>query len=196
MIKINLAPSSRQDLSNVGGIDFTKVKVKALILAFIFVYVPDWTLDPMWEKEQEKTNKIIEELRTESGRLKRRVSQSQELERQIRELRAQEENLGKKLTAVKQAIFEKKNPAALLLYVAQNIPSELWLQELSLEGETLIVKGEALSYQSVGDFVNNLKASVFVKDASIVGTASKVRDSDRRRVESFEVKFGIGRFDQ
>jgi Tfp pilus assembly protein PilN len=197
MIKINLSTSRKQtDLTNLGGIDLTKIKIKALVLALIIMYVPDFALYPTWEAEIEQANKSIEEKRDELNKLKRKVSQSQALEKQIKELRAQEENLGKKLTAVKQAISEKRNPSSLLLYIAQNIPGELWVQELTIDGENMTIKGEALSYQSVGNFVTSLRSSVFIKDASIVGTSSKVRDSDRRRVESFEVKFAIARFDQ
>ena len=59
----------------------------------------------------------------------------------------------------------------------------------------MTIKGEALSYNSVGNFVNNLRSSVFIKDASIKSTTSKVRESDKRRVESFEIHFGIARFE-
>jgi Tfp pilus assembly protein PilN len=196
MIKINLSTNKSHNLSNLGGIDLTGLKWKALIIIGVLFFLPDYTLLPAWEKEIEETNKTIEDLRREAGRLKKRVSQSQELEKQINELRAQEENLGQKLTAVKQAISYRKNPSSLLLYIAQNTPPELWLQELSIDGDTMLIKGEALSYQSVGNFVSSLRSSVFIRDANIVGTTSKVRDSDRRRVESFELKFGIARFDE
>ena len=128
--------------------------------------------------------------------MKRKVTQSQDLEKQIRELKAQEENLGKKLTAVKQAISEKKNPAPILLYIAKNIPSELWIKELVIEDEKMTIKGEALDYTSIGNFVNSLRSSVFIREANIAGTNSAVRESDKRRIETFEVNFTIARFDQ
>ena len=196
MIKINLTVAQKQmDLSDLGGFDFTKLKFKAVIIACVLIYVPDFVLLPMWEDEFNARSQEFETLQRESGKLKRKVAQSSILERQIRELKMQEDNLGKKLTAVKQAINLKRNPANLLLYITKNLPEDLWIKDLSIDGETLLVKGEALSYTSVGNFVNNLRSSVFIREANIKNTTSTVRESDKRRVESFEISFAVARFD-
>jgi Tfp pilus assembly protein PilN len=196
MIKINLTAAQKQmDISNLGGFDFTKLKIKAVILAVVCMYLPDLFITPIWEGEYETRSGELQQLQGESNSLKRKVSKSAELEKQIKELKAQEENLGKKLTAVKQAISLKRNPSNLLLYISKNIPDDLWIKELNIDKELMIVKGEALSYTSVGNFVNNLRASVFIKDASIKNTTNAVRESDKKRIESFEIHFGIARFD-
>lgn len=197
MIKINLTTTKKQvDMTNVGGFDFTKLKIKALIVVIALIYAPDFFLVPMWEQQREQLSQELVGKQQELGKLKSKISQTASLERQIRELKAQEENLGQKLVAVKKAISEKRNPAGLLLYIAKNVPNELWLKELHLDNDVLTVKGEALDYTSIGNFVNSLKSSVFIKDANITSTASNVRDSDKRRIESFEVRFVIGKFDQ
>lgn len=196
MIKINLSAAQKQvDISNIAGFDFTKMKIKAVIIACIVIYLPDFFLVPMFEDELSSRNQQISALQMQSSSLRRKVSQSAVLEKQIRELKAQEENLGKKLTAVKEAISLKRNPSNLLLYISKNMPDDLWIKELALDGETMLVKGEALNYTSIGNFVNNLRASVFVRDANIKGTNSYVRESDKRRIESFEINFAIARFE-
>jgi Tfp pilus assembly protein PilN len=197
MIKINLSNAKKQlDISNIGGFDFTKLKIKALLLVIAIIYVPDFVLVPMWEEERESINQQLNAKQGKLSALKRQVSQSQDMDKQIRELKAQEENLGKKLTAVKQAISEKRNPASILLYIAKNIPPELWIKELDINQDQMTIKGEALDYTSIGNFVNILRSSVFIREANIAGTTSAVRESDKRRIESFEVKFSIARFDQ
>jgi Tfp pilus assembly protein PilN len=197
MIKINLSTGKKQlDISNVGGFDFTQIKIKALLLVTFLIYVPDFLIYPMWETERETLNQEVANKNTHLSGLKRKVAQSQDLERQIKELKAQEENLGKKLTAVKQAISEKRNPAPILLYIAKNIPPELWIKDLVINNEHMTIKGEALDYTSIGNFVNSLRSSVFIKEANIAGTSSSVRDSDKKRIETFEVKFTIARFEQ
>lgn len=197
MIKINLSNTKKQvDISNIAGFDFTKMKIKAVILVIVLIYVPDFTLIPMWEKSQEDIKQIIQTKQIELSRLKKKVTESQDMEKQILELKAQEENLGKKLTAVKQAISEKKNPASLLLYIAKNVPDELWINSLSIEDDKMLIKGEAYDYTSIGNFMNNLKSSVFIREANITSTNSMVRPSDKRRIEVFEVNFVITRFDQ
>lgn len=196
MIKINLTAAQKQvDISNLAGFDFTKLKIKAVIIACVIIYLPDVMLLPMWEDEYNNRNQELATLQGQSSSLKRKVSQSGVLEKQIRELKAQEDNLGKKLTAVKQAISQKRNPANLLLYISKNMPEDLWIKELNIEGETMLVKGEALSYTSVGNFVNNLRSSVFIRDANIKSTNSNVRASDKRRIESFEISFAVSRFE-
>lgn len=196
MIKINLTTTQKQaDLSNVGGFDFTKLKFKAVGLAIFLIYVPDFFLIPMWEESLATKDSELQALQAEVNSLKRKVAQSATYEKQIRELKAQEENLVKKLTAVKEAISLKRNPSNLLLYISKNMPSELWIKELSIERQTMMIKGEALSYSSVGNFVANLKSSVFIKDANIKSTNSVVRESDKKRLEVFEVQFEIARFE-
>lgn len=197
MIKINLSTAKKQvNITNVGGLDLSQVKIKPLLLVIVLLYLPDVLLVPLWEQERATVEQEVTAKETRLNTLKRKVAQSNDLEKQIKELKAQEENLSKKLTAVKQAISEKRNPSTILLYIAKNIPAELWLKELTINNDQMVIKGEALDYTSIGNFVNSLRSSVFIKDANIVGTASVVRESDKRRIETFEVKFGIARFDQ
>ncbi len=196
MIKINLTVAQKQmDLSDLGGFDFTKLKFKAVIIACVLIYVPDFVVLPIWEDKFNARTQEYETLQKESSSLKRKVAQSSILEKQIRELKIQEINLGKKLTAVKQAINLKRNPANLLLYITKNLPEDLWIKDLSIDGEVLVVKGEALSYTSVGNFVNNLRSSVFIREANIKSTTSNVRESDKRRIESFEISFAVARLE-
>jgi Tfp pilus assembly protein PilN len=197
MIKINLSASKRTaSLSNVGGVDLTKIKIVFVMLAVVFMYLPDYFLLPLWEEE---FNNKTTELTTLNGQLRKlqaKVTQSQNLEKQINELRAQEENLSKKLTAVKQAISEKKNPTSLLLYIAKNIPEDLWILELAINGDSMTIKGEAEAYASIGSFVTSLRSSVFISDANIIGTSTKASEGNKRRLETFEVRFTIARFEQ
>lgn len=197
MIKINLSTAQKQvDISNVGGFDFTKLKIKPLLLVIALIYIPDFVLNPMWEEQRNEATNAVNARQAVLSNLKREVAKSQELEKQIRELQAQEENLGKKLVAVKQAISEKRNPAPILLYIAKNIPPELWIKELTIDNEKMIIKGEAYDYTSIGNFVTSLRSSVFIREANIASTNSVVRPSDNRRIETFEVNFTIARFDQ
>jgi len=197
MIKINLSTSKKQvDLSNVGGFDFSKLKIKALILVIFIINIPDLFLVSHFESEIEEKNQESSQAQARLGKIKGQVAQSNNFEKQIKELKSQEENLGQKLIAVKQAISEKRNPSPLLLYIAKNVPKDLWIKELSIDGVTMTIKGESLDYTSIGNFVNNLRSSVFIKEASIGSTNSAVRENDKRRIEAFEVHFTIARFDQ
>lgn len=197
MIKINLSNAKKQvDLSNFGGFDLTKVKFKALLLVIVLIYIPDFVIVPIWtQAEADKTEELETKTKTVAG-LKRKVSEGRNFENQIKELKAQEEALEKKLVAVKEAISFKKNPSALLLYLAKNTPADMWIKELTIENDVLSIKGEALDYTSIGNFVQSLRSSVFIRDASVGQQSQYVRESDKTRIEVFDVRFGIARFDQ
>jgi Tfp pilus assembly protein PilN len=197
MIKINLSIEKQNfDIGNVGGLDFTRIKVIPLLGAIIFYNLPDFTLMSYWENEMQGVNETVKLKQGQLSELKRKVSRSMDLNRQISELKAHEENLGKKLNAVKEAIKEKRNPTSLLQYISKNIPQELWIKELYIKDFQLTIKGESLDYASIGNFVNSLRSSIFINDANISSTSSIVREEDKKRVELFEVKFTIARFDQ
>ena len=192
MIKINLSHNKKSaPLSGLGGIDFTHLKYKPLLLIIGLIYLPDFVLIPQWAEEREALSSDVNSKQTKLGSLKRRISQSKDDEKKILGLQVQEDSLGKKLIAVKQAISERRNPYALLLYLAKNMPSELWIKELTVNQNEMLIKGEALNYASIGNFVNSLRSSVFISDANLTSTTT-----DKRKIESFEVKFGIARFDQ
>ncbi len=85
MIKINLSNAKKQvDISNIGGFDFTKLKIKAVLLVIALIYIPDFVLVPMWEEERTLVGQAIDAKQAELSSLKRKVSQSQDLEKQIR----------------------------------------------------------------------------------------------------------------
>ena len=76
MIKINLSNAKKSlDISNVGGFDFTKIKIKAMLLVIFIIYIPDYLLLPMWEEERTETEtqigntqRVLSKLKKEVGR--------------------------------------------------------------------------------------------------------------------------------
>ena len=197
MIRINLSSSKKSvDLGKLSGLDFSAIKVKAVGIAIVLMYLPDFTLFPMLESEKQALQEIINQKSAENSRLTRKINEAKVYEQQIKELQAQEESLSQKLVAVKNAISEKKNPSSLLLYIAKHTPEDLWLTSISIKESEMIIKGEALNYPAVGNFVSSLSDSVFITNSNIVKTGNKFREEDKKRVEEFEVKFTIGRFDQ
>lgn len=197
MIRINLTQAKGQlDLANVGGLDLSTIKIKAVALAVVLLYIPDFTIIPYWTDEKAVMQAQINTKNSELATLKQKVNEARTYELQIKELQAQEENLSQKLVAVKEAISEKKNPSGLLLYISKNTPEELWLTELTIKGNEMHIKGEALSYPHVGEFVSSIASSVFISSSNIIRTASKTRESDKKRVEEFEVRFIVSRFEQ
>lgn len=197
MIKINLSTAQKQlNMTNVGGFDFTKIKIKAVALAIIILYAPDFFLVPMWEQERIDKQSLVDSTTTELSSLKRKIGQAAELEKQIQDLKEQERILTEKLAVVKQILSEKRNPSSLLIYLAKNIPREVWVNEMVFANDELKIMGESLDYASIGKFLESVKSSVFIREASVTKSESIVRESDRMRVERFEINFKIARLNQ
>ncbi len=197
MIKINLINTQKQlNMTNVGGFDFTKIKTKAVALALLILYAPDFTLIPMWEQEMADKQTEVTTVTAELTSLKRKMGQAQELEKQIRDLKEQERILTEKLTVVKEILNEKRNPASLLVYLAKNTPKEVWITELTFANDELRLIGESLDYANIGRFLESVKSSVFIKEANVTKSESIVREADKRRVERFEINFKIARLNQ
>ena len=197
MIKINLSTAQKQlDMTNVGGFDFTKIKIKAVGLAIVILYAPDFLLLPMWEQERADKQTEVANVTTELSSLKRKITQASELEKQIQDLKEQERILTEKLSVVKQILSEKRNPSNLLVYLAKNIPKEVWITELNFQNDELKLQGESLDYASIGKFLESVKSSVFIKEASVTKSESIVREADKKRVERFEINFKIARLNQ
>jgi hypothetical protein len=61
MIKINLSNAKKQvDISNIGGFDFTQMKIKAVLVVIILIYIPDFVLVPLWNEEREAASQAVQ----------------------------------------------------------------------------------------------------------------------------------------
>jgi Tfp pilus assembly protein PilN len=82
------------------------------------------------------------------------------------------------------------------VYVARNIPPEIWLTEVSYNDNKLIFKGLSLDYTNQGFFLDNLKKSIFF-DKNI--TYNKIDASslpeELKKLAPFEITATIVRFE-
>lgn len=198
MIEINLSPSRNDtNLANVGGINFSLLNVKMLLLALFVLYVPEVFLESHYEEliqtEQAEQVKLNQEYRKIRGK----VAGLQNIEKQVQALKSQEEKLAKKLEVVKEIINKRQNPFNVLKYVAQNIPEGVWLVDLNLEGNQLALRGYSQNFKNIGKFLENLKNSIFFNKNNIIYERpdSLPNEVDGVFLEVFEIKAGIVSFE-
>ena len=162
MIEINLSTTKKPvDISNFGGVDLSKIKVKFVVLAIVLSYVPDFLIYPTWEGEINQQNERLTVVNQEKSKLSAEVEALKDFDKQIEALNKQEEKLKAKLEVVKSILSKRQNPWEVFVYVAQNIPSELWLTSLVFENKKLVFKGLSVDYTPQGVFLENIKKSVF-----------------------------------
>ncbi|MCO4755241.1 MAG: PilN domain-containing protein, partial [Bacteriovoracaceae bacterium] len=181
----------------VGGINFSLLNVKMLLLALFVLYVPEVFLESHYEEliqtEQAEQVKLNQEYRKIRGK----VAGLQNIEKQVQALKSQEEKLAKKLEVVKEIINKRQNPFNVLKYVAQNIPEGVWLVDLNLEGNQLALRGYSQNFKNIGKFLENLKNSIFFNKNNIIYERpdSLPNEVDGVFLEVFEIKAGIVSFE-
>lgn len=198
MIEVNLSPTKSDfDVANFGGINFSLINVKLMVIALVVLYVPEPFLASHYEElikaEQAKQAKLNGEYRKIRGK----VNQLQIIEKQVNALKAQEEKLANKLEIVKEIINKRQNPYKILKYVAENIPEGVWLVDLSLNEGEIALKGYARNFKSIGQFLENLKNSIFFNKNNIEYERpdSLPNEIDGVFLEVFEIKAPIVSFE-
>lgn len=197
MISINLSTQKKTvDITNVGGLDLSKIKVKFVLIAILISYLPDFIILPSLEEERAAAQETINNLTTEVNKKRKQVNSLKGFDKQIQQLKRREQQLVEKLELVKTIISKKKNPWKVLEYVAKNIPPEIWLTEIYYEDDKMIFKGLSMDYTNQGVFLENLKRSVFFADNitySKVDTAAM--STDMKKMAPFEITANIVRYE-
>lgn len=195
MIKINLLPSKKgTGLPVVLGMDLNLVNFKLLILALLFTIVPGFVKD-FWNADLAANNTEMETLNQDLGKLNAQLGGEDSVQKMIEAFTQQEKKLKERLDVVKNILKIKKNPARVLHYVAQNIPEDLWLTNISMVDNNVTFKGESVSYKSIGVFIENLKNSIFFdKSIRLVNSQTKKDNESGKRTEEFEIAGVITKF--
>lgn len=162
MIEINLSTAKKPvNISNIGGLDLSKINIKMVLIAIVLFYIPDFTIYPTWDEEVKEETAKLEVLTTQKTKLSRDVDALKDFDKQIEALNKQEEKLRAKLEVVKSILNKRENPWEVLVYIAKNIPAELWLTSVQYEKRRLVFKGLSVDYTPQGVFLENIKKSVF-----------------------------------
>lgn len=197
MIKINLSTVKKpMDLANVGGFDLSKINVKWVVLAIVFLYAPDFFVVDNLTEIRDARDQELQALIAQKNKITKEVNELKNFDKQIEMLKRREEELASKLEVVKSILSTKKNPWNILVYVAKNIPPEIWLTEIKYEGDKLQIKGRSSDYQSQGIFLENLKKSIFFdKNITYQKNDAAPTGRDNRKLASFDITAVITRYE-
>lgn len=197
MIEINLSTLKKPlDLANVGGFDLSKLNVKMVLLAIFLLYAPDFFIVDSLQESKTKADEELQALMQKKSKLTRRVNALKEFDKQVQQLKRREQQLTEKLEVVKSILTTKRNPWNILVYVAKNIPPEIWLTEIEFQDEELIFRGLSLDYANQGLFLENLKKSIFFdKNITYNKTNPTSLPANQKNMAPFEIKARIARFE-
>lgn len=196
MIQVNLKTGSAQGAAFMGDIDLSKINFKLLVIAvLVYTFLPGLVKDQFVEK-QAAIQKKIDGFRAQAVALNKELEKLAAIEAQMEKMKQQEEDFNARLKVVQKVLETKKNPMQILYFIAKNIPSDVWLLELKVNDGVLEFKGNALNYDSIGNFLAQLKDSIFFdKNVVLEDYATRDNAETKRRFEEFVIKATIARYE-
>ena len=196
MIKINLLKRKKKFKAVVLGVDLSQANFRGILIAIIISLLPGIILYGQWENNTKELQQDINKLKGEIRKLQVESNKLKNIQDEIDAFAKQEVKLQDKLKVVKQIIKIKKNPVNILLYIAKHIPKDIWLTDLNVNNDKLVLKGRSVSYKSIGLFIKNLKSSVFFdKSLDLVSSKTISEKELGVRTEEFEISSTIARYD-
>lgn len=196
MIKINLAPGERsKDFTKIGGIDLSLINIKLLLPFILAVYIVEPIVDSFYLDDIKIVEEKMKATRKKTGLLRDSLRGYDSVKKQVKELNAQEKKLTSKIRVVREIVNKRQNPFKVLKYIAENTPKDIWVVELEIDGKNLKLVGYSKSWKSIGDFIENLKVSIFLNGSvNYIKPATLKKEFEKNRVESFEITTGIVSF--
>ncbi len=197
MIKINLIVGKQPfKMPVIMGMDFSYINFKAFVIVWLLSFVPGYTIYQSWESEKEAETKALTQLEGTVRDLTSKAKRLKALEQEADEFKKQEKMLQEKLMVVRQLLKSKISPVKLLLYIAENIPENVWLTSLDLKDRQLKITGQATSFDDITVFMSGLKNAIFfVQPVQPGGMKTIIDDQTGKRREEFTVLATIKTFD-
>ena len=198
MIRINLIPKKEDGFSGLSalGVDLSQINIKLVLLAIVLFYGIKIPFDlyakgMLQDKDQEKAS-----LETEKNTLQKKVDQYKEIEKQIQEIVAQGEKLQERKKIIENRLQSRKSPVRIMIYIAKNIPDDLWIEKLTLADDSISIEGETPTYKSISAFIEGLKNSVYFvgESLSFDGATTNIDKKTGMRTEKFKISGKIARY--
>ena len=185
------------ELPTIMGVNLNEVNLKMVAIVVIAgLLLPSYTLTPIWDAELVDIREGMKGYQEEQKTLDAEIKTLKHVEEQINDLKSQEDRLKEKLNVVRKIIKTRKTPINILMYIAKNIPDDLWLSSIEIEQNKFKLEGKSLSFTSVGKFVGALRSSIFFnKDLRMSATKAKEEKETGVRLETFGITATIGRFE-
>jgi len=203
LIKINLNPSSTQSYgsgksSNKLASSLTLETFNPVIWIFCLVVglAPGFIFESDWKEEQSIIQKKISEKQAELKDYQEKMKELAQYKKTRDRLKEEEALIEEGLSVVGEVLKQKNNPMRILTYIAENIPKDVWLSGLRLDGGVLTLEGFSLNFKSIDRFLVVLNQSLFFEQsARLENYVTKQLNGMGRRVEEFTLKADIERYE-
>lgn len=192
MIKINLAlkkhgvgiiPREKgagfnfKALSSGMNTDFVKDPLfRKFGLVLVVAIMATYLLDGFKDDELKKLDDLLAKTNEANAKISAQLTKTKGYEGLKKQIDADETTLRTKLDTIKKLITDRQIPPKLMASLSTGTPSELWLSELSMDEKELKLKGYALGYTQITEFLKALGENEFLSDPKLVDS-KQTRDS-------------------
>jgi len=173
MIRINLLKPEVKEIREpvpTGAPKIPKERKKANIGTIIFllllVSLAGYYFYQHWGIQKEK--QLIAQAQQEKNQLQYVVAK-------LEEVKLQKAELEMKINLIRQLKNYQDIAVKIMDEINRRIPDYVWLKESSYDGQTLKIKGEAVSNNLIADFITNLERSDTFGQVNLIDSTQKTQ---------------------
>lgn len=202
MIKINLAlrkQSAAIDTTKerpAGGpklsfkqFDFEMVKspeIRRLALVVVVAIIGTYVADGLKTDMMNKLDQQVEKANADNAKAKADLAKTAGYEAIKQQIDADEELIKTKLSTITKLIADRQLPPKMLMSISSSIPKDVWLTDFSVISGEIKLKGSALGYDPVTDFLKALNENDMLADVKLENT-EKAKDPIAGEITIFEM---------
>jgi type IV pilus assembly protein PilN len=182
MIKINLLPEARVErvqrapMITMGLADINNyLLVGCLLVGMGVVGVTYWRLSSRLGTVRDE----VAVNRAEYERLKPIIDE-------VEDYKKRNADLKHRIEVIERLKNNQYGPVRIMDEVSKAVPDLLWLDSMTLSGNTVTVKGKAFNETAVANLIANLAASAFFAEPSL-----RIMSQDQQGVFSFDLSCGF-----
>ncbi|MCX8159661.1 MAG: PilN domain-containing protein [Candidatus Saccharicenans sp.] len=171
MIRINLLKPEAKEAREPEKPGLPKVakerkraSIGTIIFLLLLVSLAGYYFYQHWQIQKE--NQLIAQAQQEKNQLQYVVAK-------LEEVKLQKANLEMKINLIRQLKASQDIAVRIMDEINRRIPDYVWLKETSFDGQTLKIKGEAISNNLIADFITNLQRSETFGQVNLIVSAQK-----------------------
>ena len=119
-------------------------------------------------------------------KLKKELDDGKKYEEIKKNLETDERTIHQKLDAIDTLVSDRARPPKLVLALSSTVPKLVWLSELKVEAQDVVLRGNALDFNQVSEFLKSLNENAFFKDTKLV-TTQQGTDESGMETAKFEI---------
>ncbi len=185
MIKINLATKKQAETSDtktkagsigdiLARVNLSQINdifpIRKLIVPLAVAIFANYMVENYIEEEMKKLQSSYEKVTIEGEKWKSDLEKFKVYDSVKVQLDADEIGIKNKLETIKKLLGTRTEAGKIIFSISNGLPSDLWLTELSFNHSTMNVKGGALEYNQISDFMKNLNDNALFTDVELKGS--------------------------